>query len=82
MVPTLAGIQDKLRTSGQVRYYVPILMANSDTVRTTIKLRQIALGISEVHDQVMSDANGPAAIKIGFRADQPDHGPWLTNFLV
>jgi hypothetical protein len=82
VVPATA-IQDALRDSGSKRYFYPIYLRNSDETRLVIKMRQIGIGITEVHNQTMNTATlTPACIKISTRSDQNDNGPWLTNFLT
>jgi hypothetical protein len=78
----IASNTDRLKDAGAKRYFLPILMPNSDSSYIAIKLRQIAGGIEGIFGQAISDASGVAAYKIAGRSDSNDHGPWLTNFLI
>lgn len=77
------GEQEAWRDGASKRYFYPIYLRNSDQTRTIIKMRQMAMGITETHNQLINSATlTPACTKIAIRSDQVDCGPWLTNFLT
>lgn len=75
----LAGDTAGIRGVGSTRFFFPIPLRDVNNNYLRIRLRQIGVGLRDVHGSTMSDADGIRAYKIGARTDTAEDGPWLLN---